>query len=310
MLAESLWGIDLGGTKVEGVILNPERPTEPLLRTRIPTEAAHGYEHIIGQITKLVHQMKAESGLEPECIGIGIPGTIDKTSGLVKNANTTCLIGKPFLQDLERILGISITMTNDANCFALAETKLGSASKLGYQPESVFGIIMGTGVGAGLVIRGEVINGLHGIAGEWGHNQLVEGGEACYCGSSGCLETIIAGPSLEKYYESITGKKDKLKNIAAAGMNGSDAAAVETLNRLVSHFGKAVSTVINLIDPDVIVLGGGVSNIDWLYSKGPKATLPHVFNDVVKTPFLRPSLGDSAGVFGAAMLCSTAPTLH
>jgi predicted NBD/HSP70 family sugar kinase len=220
----------------------------------------------------------------------------------MKNCNSTQLNGMPLKQDVENILGIPIEIANDANCFALAETKWGIVKEKAPGAKVVFGIILGTGVGGGIVINGTVLNGCHGIAGEWGHNFLDESGGPCYCGRIGCVEKVLAGPSLQNYYYSLTNEKLKLKEIVERYNNGTDKAAIQTMERLVYFFGKAVSVVTNLLDPDVIVVGGGVGNIDLIYSDGTRSLQQFIFNNRVDVKILKPSLGDSAGVFGAAAL--------
>lgn len=299
---QALWGIDLGGTKIEGVILESLHRPEPLIRTRLNTEAQKGYDHIIGQIAQLVKNMEKESGLKPRAIGIGTPGVLDPTLQTMKNCNTTALNGMPLQKDLENLLQLPVVLANDANCFALAETHWGIVKQAGASARMVFGIIMGTGVGGGIVIDGKIWNGRHGIGGEWGHNFLDESGGPCYCGKTGCVETVISGPALERYYTSLTGESVKLKEIAARYLANSDPAATQTIERLCHFFGKAVSVITNLLDPDVIVIGGGVGNLEVLYSKGLEDLGRFIFNNRVEVPLLKPSLGDSAGVFGAAAL--------
>jgi len=296
-----LWGIDLGGTKIEGVILHPEEISKPVVRTRIDTESFKGYDHIINQISQLVKRMKEESRLQPTTIGFGTPGVLDPVLHTMKNCNSTALNGMPLKKDLELELNIPVELANDANCFALAETRWGIVKEKCPDAQIVFGIIMGTGVGAGVVINDHVWNGKHGIAGEWGHNFLDESGGQCYCGKIGCVETVISGPAIERYYEKITGEKIKLKEISKRCQQG-DTAAKQTIERLCDFFGKAVSVVVDILDPDVIVIGGGVGNIDALYTDGVTALNQYIFNNRVDVPILKPILGDSAGVFGAAAL--------
>jgi predicted NBD/HSP70 family sugar kinase len=302
--SKPLWGIDVGGTKLEGVILKSADSTETIFRERIPTEADLGYAHVIGQMKKLVDFMKKESGLSPEAIGIGTPGILDPRFGVMKNCNSTVLNNKPLKSDLEDVLGVRLVLANDANCFALAETKLGIVREQYPQAEVVFGVIMGSGVGGGIVVNGKSISGLQGIAGEWGHNFLDEIGGPCYCGKVGCVETILSGPALEKYYFNQTGNKKILKDIASLAESKVDPTAQKTMQRLVHYFGLSLSAVINLLDPDVIVIGGGVGNIDLLYDRGVDAIEQYVFNNRLETPIVQPSLGDSGGVFGAAHLVS------
>jgi len=301
-----LWGIDLGGTKIEGVVIKSKDNPEVLARLRVPTEQEGGYQHIISQIGKLIEMLKKETGLEPECIGMGTPGTLDPRLQTMKNSNTTVFNGKPFPNDLQSALGIPFTVANDANCFAVAEARFGAAHEVAPDAKVVFGIIMGTGVGGGVVLDGRAIPGKQGLAGEWGHNFLDESGGRCYCGKIGCVERMISGPALERYYESLTGTKLKLPKIY--DRKNSDEAAKKTVQRLTHYFGKAVSVLINILDPEVIVVGGGVGNIDEIYTDGVDAAREYVFNtgaqhiDRLDTVFLKPKLGDSAGVFGAALL--------
>jgi len=294
------WGIDLGGTKIEGVVLNDLHMV--LARERVPTERELGMAHIISQIQKVLDILSEEVGEKPTSLGIGTPGTIDPQTGLLKNSNTQAINNQPFLQELEKALKFPVKIANDANCFALAETQMGAVAE--YYPEAnvVFGVIMGTGTGGGIILNGKVHNGRQGIGGEWGHTFLDTSGGPCYCGDIGCTERIIAGPSLERYYQEQTGQKRLLKDIYADYKESSDPIAIQTIERLIHFFGIALSNVINILDPDVIVLGGGVSNLDVLYTKGVESVKRHVFNPTFDTPIIPPLLGDSAGVFGAALL--------
>lgn len=297
-----LWGIDLGGTKVEGVVLKSAKQPEVLFRDRLSTEAEKGYDHILGQIKKVVEQMETKSGFKPTQIGIATPGTLDPLLGTMKNCNSTSLNGKPLKADLERLLAMKIKMANDADCFALAEANMGVVKEKFPDANVVFGVILGTGVGGGIVVDGKVISGLQGIAGEWGHNFLDESGGPCYCGKTGCVEKILSGPNLEKHYELLSGNRKSLKDIYASAVNNTDETAVKTMKRLTHFFGQALSVVINILDPDVIVIGGGVGNVDLIYSEGVESLRKHVFNNRLDTPVVKPKLGDSAGVFGAAYL--------
>lgn len=301
----SLWGIDMGGTKIEGVILKSEEDPQVLFRDRVPTEASKGYENILSQVKKLVDLMCEFSGSKPLKIGVGTPGVHDPKLGTMKNCNTVVMNGKPMKQDLEKLLGLSLEMANDADCFALAETKLGVVKNKFPDARIVFGVILGTGVGGGIVVDGRAIIGLHGIAGEWGHNFLNESGGACYCGKTGCVETVISGPSLERFYFNEAGNKKSLKEIVALAKTQTDPVAQRTITRLVENFGVGLSSIINILDPDVIVIGGGVGNIDLLYDQGIDSVKKYVFNHGLDTPIVKPSLGDSAGVFGAAYLINS-----
>ncbi len=297
-----LWGIDLGGTKAEGAVLGLGGLKEILFRDRVPTGAENGYEHILGQINQIVKMMEQKMGYRPDRLGIGTPGTLDPRLGTMKGCNSECMNGQPMKDDLRRLLGMDVSIANDANCFALAEARMGVVKEKFPRAKVVFGVIMGTGVGGGLVVDGKVINGLQGIGGEWGHNFLDESGGPCYCGKSGCVEKVLAGPALEKYYESVTGKNKPMKEIYALYKSG-DEAATKTVKRMSYFFGKAISVIINIIDPDVIVIGGGVGNIVEIYTDGVESARNFVFNNkVLDTPIVKPMLGDSAGVFGAAYL--------
>lgn len=297
-----LWGIDLGGTKIECAVLDSDKDMEVIARKRLPTESVNGYDHILSQIKKLVDLVAEEVGERPSKLGFATPGVLEPDTQLMKNSNTTCLNGKPMGKDLEVVLGIPCQLANDANCFALAEALMG-AGKEYPNAEVVFGVIMGTGVGGGLVVNSKIIGGHHGIGGEWGHNILEENGDPCYCGKQGCVEQVIAGPALERHYERISGEKKSLKTILEEYQSGSNEFANATIERLLEYYGRAISTLVNVLDPGLIVIGGGVGNIDLLYSEGYERIKKYIFNKgVITTPILKPRLGDSAGVFGAALL--------
>ena len=298
-MSGSLWGIDLGGTKIEGAILDPEHPSAAVHRLRRETGAANGYDFVLSQIVAVVRELEAVSGIPcPVVIGIGTPGAVDPSTGGLKNSNTTCLNHQPLREDLTRLLSREIRMANDANCFALAEATLGAAAG----EAVVMGLILGTGVGGGIVVNRQVLSGLHGIAGEWGHNPLRGESHPCYCGRKGCVETVLAGPSLERFYRESGGEPIRLPEIVRAAAHGAKP-AVATLERLRDKFGEAIAAVINILDPDAIVIGGGVGNIDLLYSDETRGAIERfLFNPTLSTQILRPQLGDSAGVFGAAML--------
>jgi len=285
-------GIDLGGTKTEGILLDEKHNI--IERKRIKTPQENSYDSIVKSITFLINDLKKKTS-EKTSIGLCTPGVTDPNSGLIKNSNTQCLIGMPLKNDLENILDQKILMENDANCFALAESLLGSAK--GH--EVVFGVIMGTGVGGGIVINGTIHKGRSNIAGEWGHHILHPNGNECYCGKQGCVETYISGPALERRWFEITGTKESLQSIT---QNISFEKAEQWKSEFLENFGMALANVIDILDPDAIVLGGGVSNVSFLYDEGKKAVYENVFSDLVNTPILKNKLGDSAGVFGACLL--------
>ena len=297
-----VWGVDMGGTKIEGAILKDAQNPEVLYRLRVPTESEQGYEHILDQIDLCITRLKENSGMQPESIGFGTPGVLDPKLQTMKNCNTVVLNGKPLKKDIEERLQRPVKLANDANCFAIAETKLGVVKDHFADPEVVFGVIMGTGVGGGIVAHGQLITGLQGIGGEWGHTYLDDSGGDCYCGNVGCVEKILSGTAFQKYYESRSGTFRKGQEIVARHKAGTDAVATETVERLLHFFGKGIANVINVLDPVAIVLGGGMGNIDLLYTDGVEMVKKFVFNNRLDTTFLKPKLGDSAGVFGAALL--------
>lgn len=296
-----LWGIDLGGTKIEAVAYDYDRG-KALERLRLPTEREKGADHIINQISKLINQLQNSVGLKPRRVGVGLPGVYDPESETMVRGNTECLAGYPIKKVLESRIGAEFFFANDANCFALAETHLGVVKELDRKPKVVFGIILGTGVGSGIVVDGHVLNGHHGIAGEWGHNILDETGDECFCGNKGCVEKFISGTALQKYYNSLTGGNISLKEIMTSESGIDEVSKQKTIERLLHYFGRAVAHIVNIIDPDVIIIGGGVGNIDLLYKEGPKEITKYIFSDKFTAKLLKPKLGDSAGVFGAAML--------
>lgn len=302
-MSQYLWGIDMGGTKIECAVLDTTQQLKPICRMRVPTEADQGYEHIIGQVKTLVGMVANETGLQPDKIGFSTPGVLDPSSQTMKNCNTVCMNGQPMKQDLEKALGLPVTLANDANCFALAETLMGAVPQTDPQARVVFGVIMGTGVGGGVVVDGKVIYGKHGIGGEWGHNFCDESGGPCYCGKSGCNEKVFAGPALERFYAEHAATSRRLPEIVERHKQGIDPVATQTIERLLTMYAKSISAIINVLDPDVIVLGGGVGNIDLLYTEGYERIKRYIFNSGrLETPIVRPALGDSAGVFGAALL--------
>ena len=287
-------GVDLGGTKIEGVVLGEAQT--PLVRERVPTESARGYEHILGRIGQVVERLR-EHAPGCEVIGIGTPGAISARTGRIKNSNTACLNGRPLREDLQALLGLEVRIENDANLFALAEAVAGA----GQGADVVFGVIMGTGVGGGIVVRGELLRGPQHLAGEWGHHSIDQAGPPCYCGQRGCVECYLSGPAVEEQYRQRSGMVLAMPGIAGAFRRG-EADAVAVFGGFLDRFGRALANVIDILDPEVVVLGGGLSNLEELYTLGRDAVRRYVFNDELRTEMRRNVLGDSAGVIGAALL--------
>ena len=279
-------GIDLGGTKIESALLDEDNSV--LQRKRIWTPDA--YEGILDSICDLVSELDSDDAR----VGVCAPGFISD-DGTVRNSNTASLRGRRLQRDLEAKLGRAILMENDANCFAMAEARLGAA----HGCSTVFGVIMGTGVGGGIILDGKVHKGRSRIAGEWGHHILHSGGRECYCGGRGCAETYISGPALERRWRELSGDRMRLEDAARY---------LDTIHgrrwkaEFLADFGVALANVIDILDPDAIVLGGGVSNLPFLYTQGAAAVRERVFGGMVDTPILRNALGDSSGVCGAALL--------
>lgn len=292
-------GIDLGGTKIEIVALDAAGAIR--LRRRVATPPGD-YAATLAAVASLVREAERELG-ERASVGIAMPGALSLATGLVKNSNSTCLNGRPFLEDVQSLLAREVRVQNDANCFALSEAVDGA----GNGARVVFGVILGTGVGGGIVIDGQVLTGVNAIAGEWGHNPLPLAGtegEAlprCYCGRAGCIEAYLSGPALAADHARVTGERIDAVAIADRAGRG-DAACAATLDRHARRLARALASVVNVLDPDVIVLGGGLSNLPHLYDRVPELWKPHVFSDDVRTRLVPPVHGDSSGVRGAAWL--------
>ncbi len=289
-------GIDLGGTKIEGIAL--DRSGEIAARRRINAPKGH-YPSTLEAVKSVVAHLEGETGRKCP-VGVGIPGTVSRDNGLVKNANSVWMIGKPFDKDLQAVLDRPVRVSNDANCFALSEAADGAAAGAGI----VFGVILGTGVGGGLVVNGGLVDGPNGITGEWGHNPLPwpedaeRPGPPCYCGKHGCIETFLSGPGLARDHH-LHGGDDKP---AEALADDPSAAADASFRRYEARLARALAHMINIIDPDAIVLGGGLSNLARLYANVPPLLGQWVFSDRVNTRLLPPAHGDSSGVRGAAWL--------
>ena len=262
-------GIDLGGTKTEGAVMDADGNI--LFRERRPTPAAQGYEAILDNIHDIVRHLETQAGARCT-VGVGTPGAISTRTGALKNSNTTCLIGQPIRDDLEKLLARPVRIANDANCFALSEALDGA----GKGQAVVFGVILGTGVGGGIVVNGQLIEGLQHIAGEWGHNVLEPNGPKCYCGKYGCVETFLSGPGLARDYTAHGGKTGLDAKAIVAAATAGDAVAESAMQRYLDRFGRALAVVINILDPHAIVLGGGMSNIARLYTEGRASREIHI----------------------------------
>ena len=294
-------GIDLGGTKIEGIAL--AETGEELFRKRVPTPAGD-YTATLSTVKELVDEIESSLN-QTASVGIGTPGAISPATGLLKNSNSVCMNGKPVNEDLRRLLQRDIRIANDANCFALSEAKDGAAAGL----EVVFGIIAGTGTGAGIVVKGHVLTGPNAIAGEWGHNPLPwiqdqeRPGASCYCGQRGCIETWLSGPGMSRAYLGASGQAVEARQIVALAEDG-DNLARQCLQDYDNRMARRLAHVINVLAPDAIVLGGGMRNIESLDTNVPRLWDQYVFSDRVDTQLLAPEHGDSSGVRGAAWLWS------
>ena len=286
-------GIDLGGTKIEGILIDEQ--FQVIKRERVPTRREEGYQAILSRIVRLAKSIIKDVPDLESPIGICTPGTIESETGLLKNSNTVCLIGKPIQDDMEREIGIPVVMENDANCFALAEATIGAAKKYNV----VFGVILGTGCGGGITMLRNIHRGANRIAGEWGHHCLVPGGRECYCGNRGCTEAYISGTALEKEWFELSGERSRVTDIIESGKYKNHP---EWKENFLKNFGRGLANVIDILDPHAIVIGGGLSRIDFLYTEGKESVYKETFSKIVRTPILKNKLGDSAGVFGAAML--------
>ena len=285
-------GIDLGGTKIEAILIDDQ--FQVIERKRVPTMRDDGYSAILKRIIDLAKNMINTADVDGP-IGICTPGAIEPETGLLKNSNTVCLIGQPIQKDMEKELKIPVLMENDANCFALAEATIGAAKKYNV----VFGVILGTGCGGGISIHKNIHRGANRIAGEWGHHTLYPDGRDCYCGNKGCTESYISGTALEKEWQEISGTFARVTDVIDNKLYESHP---EWRSNLILNFGRAMANVIDILDPDAIVLGGGLSKIDFLYTDGKESAYSETFSEIVSTPILKNKLGDSGGVFGAAML--------
>jgi fructokinase len=288
------FGIDLGGTKTEGVILDGDGLE--IHRERVATDQAT-YDAVVAGVERLYRRMAERVDHALHTLGIGTPGAVSKRTGLLKNSNTVCLNGMPLGCDLRARLGREFAIENDANCFALAEALQGA----GRGRRVVFGVILGTGCGGGIVVDGQIYSGLQSIAGEWGHTVIDPAGPRCYCGHHGCVETYISGSGLEARYADAFRMRRVAADIVVAWQAGDNQCA-QVMDEFFRHFGQALANLIAVLDPDIIVLGGGLSNIDELYTRGVLETAQRTFSDSLETPIVRHQLGDSAGVIGAALV--------
>lgn len=291
-------GIDLGGTKIEGIKLSNDGSVTAKLRVDTPADS---YAATVQAVCDIIKQLQSEQQFP---VGVGTPGALSYPSQLMKNSNSVCLNHQPLKKDIETKLGYEIRLENDANCFALSEAHYGAAK----EAKSVFGAILGTGCGGGVVIGKKLLTGPNSIAGEWGHNtipasvrELIQADRVCYCGRTNCNETVLSGRGLQQTYKEQTGKEELPQAIAAAAKNG-DADAIQGIETYANQLARCLSTIINVLDPEMIVLGGGLSNIEALYKRVPHYLIGHVFTDVIQTSLAAPSFGDASGALGAACL--------
>lgn len=304
-------GVDLGGTKIEAIVLDDQG--QPCWRERVSTPHS-SYEETLVVLSDLVFEAKFAMGLDVSSpVGVGTPGALSSSTKVMKNCNSTCLNGRSLPDDLAQRLQCQVYLENDANCFALAETLFGQGKRLfaRERPESVFGIILGTGVGAGVVVRDVLLKGRHAISGEWGHNPLPaselnklpvsEKKRSCYCGRKDCIETYLSGPGLALSYR-LRFKEKSSPQMIIAKMREQDSQANEVWRVYLTQLASALASVINILDPSLIVVGGGLSNIGEIYAELPRLVAPYVFSDSFNTPIVPAVLGDSAGVYGAAWL--------
>ncbi len=291
-------GIDLGGTKIEGIRLGNDGAVTEKLRVDTPADS---YSATVQAVCDIIQRLQTNNRLT---VGIGTPGALSIPSGLMKNSNSVCLNDKPLKEDIETILGYEVRLENDANCFALSEAHYGAAK----DAASVFGVILGTGCGGGVVINKKLLTGPNSIAGEWGHNaipvsvrELVQGDRICYCGRANCNETVLSGRGFQQTYQELSGKNESPQAIVAAAKNG-DEDAIKAIETYADQLARCLSTIINVLDPEMIVFGGGLSNIEALYERVPHYLNGHVFTDVIQTRIAAPTFGDASGALGAACL--------
>lgn len=298
----NLWGCDVGNDFIHGVILKSAQEPEVLCSRQLPTESHLGYSHVLDRVKELVQQLGAEVGYLPTRLGLATPGTLVARTGLLKNTNISCLENQPLAADLAARLGVETTIGNDANCLALAETRLGVVAERFPDAKIVFGILMDRGIGGGLIVNGQIVRGNNGITGEWGHIFLNPAEpHPCFCGKRGCIESILSVPALERFYAEICGTSRPLPDIVRRADNG-DQAARATLQRLTNFFGHALSILVNVLDPDVIVIGGLTSAIKRLYTDGPHVIASYVIDHHFETPVVPSQLGELAIALGAAQL--------
>ncbi|MBM87954.1 MAG: fructokinase [Gammaproteobacteria bacterium] len=291
-------GVDVGGSKIEAIVIRNDGSVAEKIRVDTPAES---YSATVEMICNVIKRLQMAV---PLSVGIGTPGAISMPSQLMKNSNSVCLNNRPFKKDIEKTLGYEIRLENDANCFTLSEAHYGAAK----DSKNVFGVIIGTGCGGGVVIDKKLVTGPNSIAGEWGHNpipisarELIKADRACYCGKTNCNETVLSGRGLQQTFNELTGQKKSAKLISASAING-DTAAIKCIEIYADQLARCLSTIINILDPHIIVLGGGLSNIELLYGLVPNYLNGNVFTDVIHTKILAPTFGDASGALGAACL--------
>jgi len=296
------WGINIGSTQVEAVLLDGLSRARPFRKMRVPLDPEQGYYYVLGQVHKLVEVLSADVGMRPDRIGVSTWGQLDPETKTLKNSGSQALDGKPLLSDLETYLGVPVRIENAANCLTLAETRFGVVTQIAPDARCILGLLIEDRVDGGIVLNGRIFSGRQGIAGSWGHNYLDAGGGTCDCGRHGCTQTVLSDQALEEFYATQGGRMAGVHDIMACAEDGQDDAASETLERYVYNLAKALGPVINILDPEVVVLGGTLSAMDAVYEQGPELLRRFVHNSRVDTKLVRPQLGHAASAYGAALL--------
>jgi predicted NBD/HSP70 family sugar kinase len=298
------WGLDLGGENIEGIILASPNNPQVLARMRVPTEQEKGYQHVLERLKLTYDIIRKQVGHTPLQIGVSVPGMVDLANKVHKNCSVTCLNNKNLKHDLQQLLNVEVLIENDGNCLVLAETKLGIVKEKAPDAVNVFGAIMSTGVGGGWMLHHKLFRGRHHLAGEWGHTVISHTGKKCYCGKYGCLETFIGAPALQELYFSITKQHASIKDIIQLSDALQTEARAEIVKHLLKYYALAISNIVHLIDPEVIVLGGELSHFPELFEEGKQQIGELIFDSKLQTTFLKARFRESSCVFGAALLAA------